>query len=270
MGAVRLIYDETLRQMKKVGWVGNLNVAGTRRAAAGRLRYCLQGSTLYLPADESLIQANHRLCWGRVRLDELQESPWLGEFDREVPEDPLSYHRPFTGIGFGVMYSRRHLEASEERLAVSSFVSQSMIDRLDENREVLLDLSKREFELLTAELFARMGFDVDLFRSSKDDGIDFLAVFNEDTPTPLVFAVQVKHPDAKPDGRKRNVLPVSTIREVFGVAKAWNLNGAVAITSSAYSPEAKRFADLRPEEMVVANASDVLAWVRQYRWNRDE
>lgn len=270
MGAIRLIYDETLRQMKKVGRIGELKLEASRRIAASSLRYCLQGNTLYLPEDESLVADGHRLCWGRIRVEELDEFPWLAEFDQEVPEDPLAYHRPFTGIGFGVMYSRRHRETEKGRVPVSAFVAQSLIDAIASDGYALLDLSKTDFEALTAELFARMGFEVDLFRGSKDDGIDFLAVHNDDTAAPIIIAVQTKHPDLKPAGGKRNTMPVSTIREVFGVAKAWSVHRAIAITSSTYSTSAKQFADLRPEEMSVNNGKDVIEWARQYRWNRDE
>jgi hypothetical protein len=270
MGAIRLIYDETLRQMKKLGWSGELNLEATRKALASNLRYCLQGNTLYLPEDESLISNKHRLCWGRIRVEELDELPWLAEFDTELPEDPLAYHRPFTGIGFGTVYSRRHRESKTGRVPVSAFVAQSLIDAIGEDPDTLLKLSKTQFEALAAELFARRGFDVDLFRPSKDDGIDFIAVRNEDTPEPVILAVQTKHPDVKAEGKRRNVLPVSTVREIYGVSKAWNLQGAIAITSSTYSRDAKRFADMKPEEMEVVNAADIIAWARQYRWNGDE
>jgi hypothetical protein len=270
MGAIRLIYDETLRQMKELGWWGGLNVEGTRKIMAGNLRYCLQDNRLFLPKDDSIIKENHRLCWGRIRVDELVDRPWLAEYDQEVPENPLAYHHPFTGIGFGVMYSKRHRETKDGRIAVSAFVAQSLIDTIVDNPEQLLALSKTEFEELTAEMFARRGFEVDLFRPSKDEGIDFLAVCNEDTPEPIILAVQTKHPDVKSDKQSRNVLTVSTVREIYGVAKAWNLHGAIAVTSSTYSRDAKRFAEMKPEEIQVVDSSDILEWVRRYRWNQDE
>lgn len=270
MGAVRLIYDETARQMKHLGWWGELNVEGTRRIMAGPLRYCLQGSTLFLPKDQSAIQNKHRLCWGRIRTDEIEERPWLAEFDKEVPEDPLAYHQPFTGIGFGVTYSRRHQETPAGRIPVSTFIAEDIISLVAKAPEALVALSKTDFEALAAELFARRGFDVDLLRRSKDDGIDFLAVQNEDTPEPIILAVQTKHPDAKPDGKKRNVLPVSTVREIFGVAKAWDLHGAIAITSSTYSPDAKRFAEMKPDQVAVVDGETIIKWAKKYRWNRDE
>jgi len=270
MGAIRLIYDETARQMKKLGWWGELNLESTRKIMAGNLRYCLQGNTLYLPEDQTILEKKHRLCWARIRFEELDDLPWLAEFDKEVPEDPLQYHQRFTGIGFGVMYSRRHRETSEGRAPVHEFAAQALIDAISENPDALLDVSKTDFEALTAELYARMGYDVDLLRPSKDGGIDFLAIENEDTDAPVILAVQLKHPDVKPGKARRNVLPVATVREIYGVAKAWNLQGAVAITSSTYSSEAKKFADMKPDEIKVADASDVIGWARRYRWNSDE
>jgi hypothetical protein len=89
--------------MAQLGWWGELNDEGTRKVMASSLRYCLQGNRLYLPKDESIIEHKHRLCWERIREEELDDLPWLAELDKEVPEDPLAYHRPFTGIGFGVM-----------------------------------------------------------------------------------------------------------------------------------------------------------------------
>lgn len=142
MGAIRLIYDETTRELKQAGWWGELNTEGTRKIMQGNLRYCLQNNMLYLPAEQSIIEKGHRLCWGRIRVEYLDEYPWLGKLDTPLDKDPLEYHMPFTGIGFGVMYSRRHKETSEGRKPVKEFISQEIIDKIDKNPEVLEDLSK--------------------------------------------------------------------------------------------------------------------------------
>jgi hypothetical protein len=269
MGTVRLIYDETTNKLKRLGWCGKLNVESTRKVMQGSLRYCLQGNRLYLPQDESIIEAKHRLCWGRARIEEFEEHPWLEEFDKPLDVNPLDFHMPFTGIGFGIMYSKRHRETEDGRIPVKSFISQSIIDSIADNPKALEDISKDDFEALMAELFARKGFDVDLYRGSKDDGIDFLKI-DTDEVDPIIVCVQCKHPDKAKVGRKRRSLPVATVREIYGVAKAHNLHGCFAITSSTYTPEAKKFTDLKPDEISIANVENVLAWVRQYRWNKDE
>jgi hypothetical protein len=269
MGAIRLIYDETTNELKRLGWWGELNVQGTRKAMEGHLRYCLQGNMLYLPADENIIEAGHRLCWGRVRSELLLENPWLGEFDKTLGVNPLDYHMPFTGIGFGVMYSKRHRETEDGRVPVKSFISQAIIDAIARNPELVEDISKNDFEALMAELFSRMGFHVDFYRGSKDDGIDFLKI-DIDHGDPIITCVQCKHPDKAKEGKKRAALPVATVREIYGVAKAHDLHGCIAITSSTYTQDAKKFAGLKPMEIGVANASDIIKWIKKLRWNKDE
>jgi len=271
MGSIRLIYDETTHQFKEVGWWGQLNIEGTRKIMQGPLRYLLQGNTLYLPKDESVLREKHRLCWGRIRSEEFDFHDWLRDFafDKVLDVNPLEYHTPFTGIGFGLLYSRRHMEQDEKRIPVREFIGQEIIDSIAKNPEVLQGLSKTDFEKLMAEIFARMGFHVDLYRPAKDDGIDFLAI-DIGQNTPIIKAVQCKHPDIPTTGNKARTLPVTTVREIYGVAKANDLNGAIAITSSTYSPEAKQFADLKPEEIQVSNAEDISKWIMRYRWNKDE
>jgi Restriction endonuclease len=274
MGALRLIYDESERQFKRLGWWGDLNLEGTRKVMQGRWRYCLQGNTFYLPQDQRPLTENHRLCWGRIRMEEFEDESWLRElgdsvFDKHISVDPLDYHRQFTGIGFGACYSKRHSEEIEGRLPMRELISQSIIDSVARDPDVLLDLSKRDFERLMAELFARMGFEVDLYRASKDGGIDFLAV-DPGEVDPIVIVVQCKHPDRPVAGKKSTALSVATVREVYGVAKANDLAGAIAITSTTYSSDAKAFAELKPEEIALADRDDILEWVRRFRWNKDE
>ena len=60
------------------------------------------------------------------------------------------------------------------------------------------------------------------------------------------------------------------VQQVYGAAKAWDLAGAVAISGANYSPQAKKFAQNKPQEIFVHNQDDVLKWVSKYRWNDDE
>ena len=117
---------------------------------SGLLRYCLHDNRLFLPADESVLTEGHRLCWGTFREEELRDHPWLRICDQEVPQNPLDLH-PLTA-GFGLRYSKRHRETGRGRTAVNSFIAQSVLDSIDENPDVMLDLSKTAFEELIAEL----------------------------------------------------------------------------------------------------------------------
>lgn len=129
-------------------------------------------------------------------------------------------------------------------------------------------VSSNDFENLCAEIFARRGFKVDLFRRVGDDGIDFLALQDERTD-PLIFAAQVKQPEERPSKSRRSVgRPV--VQQIYGAAKAWDLQGGIVISGSTYSREAKAFANLKPAEMKVHSGKEVLDCVTHYRWNEDE
>ena len=142
MGAQWLIYDETTNELKRLGWWVELNTEDTRKVMESSQRYCLKNNVLYLPQDQDIIQAKHRLCWGRARFEELEDHPWLDKFDMPLDINPLDYHHPITGIGFGLVYSKRHRETEGGRIPVKSFISQSIIDAIVENPEVLTDIGK--------------------------------------------------------------------------------------------------------------------------------
>ncbi len=266
MGAIRMIYDETTNSLAQLGWWGRLSVEGTRKFSMGRHRYCLQGDVLYLPEDEALLNSDHRLAWLRVRVED-QDISWVKTRNEPLPFNPLTEFR--SDIGLGSMYSLRHAEEQGGRRPVKEFCSEALLAAVSSNPEVLDDLSKTDFERLAAELFARMGFEVDLFRESKDDGIDFLAIRSEDE-APFVLIAQCKHPDTPTDGRKRRKVGVSLMRELYGTA-VWNdIPKCVMITSSEFTKGARKFAERKPEQIELANRLALLEWLKKYRWNADE
>ncbi len=267
MGAVRMIFDETTQQLKEVGWFGELDLDGTRQIKAGRWRYCLQDNRLYLPKDHKVIEEEDKLCWLRARSEEFTDKPWLADFDTTLPIDPSTIEN--AGFGMGFHYCQRHLEVEGRREQVKELCSQQIIDAIADNPEVLDAISKNDFEALMAEIFVRMGFEVELYRGTKDEGIDFLAI-QFDERDPVITCVQCKHPDNPAKGKKKRTLPVATVREIYGVAKAYNFNKCLTITSSSYSPDARKFSNKKPAEIELANREEVLNWIRKYRWNKDE
>ena len=267
MGSIRMIYDETSNQLKKLGSCRQLSLEETREMMSRRLRYCLQDNFLYLPKDQSALEQSHRLSWIRARVDDFYENPWMQYFNEQFPLDIHAVKD--LGLDLGTHYCKRHLELDGKRQSVTEFCGQSIIDEIVANPEALEDVSKRDFETLMAELFARMGYDVELYRGTKDEGIDFLAISSDDAD-PMITCVQCKHPDKVGTDKKRRTLPVATVREVYGVAKANNFDSCLSITSSDYSPDAKKFAEKKPGEIHLANADDILNWLLKFRWNKDE
>ncbi len=262
MSAVRAIYDETANEIKEVDWWSEITIDGLREITKTKLRYCLQNSTLFLPKDEDIIRNEHRMSWIRIRSEHVDDYPYLFEFNKKLPITPPELYSMYD-IGNGLTYSRRFTEEGNNRVAVKELCPQKVIDELSEHPELLDGINPRGFEKLIAEMYARMGYEIELRRGTKDGGLDFLAIKNEEKD-PYIIIVECKHPI------KKNTIGVKLVREVYGVGK-WNgAEQSILVTSSKFSSEAEKFAIKKQDEILLHDRKKVLEWIYEYRWNKDE
>ena len=262
MGAVRAIYDETLNEIKEMGGRSEIPISGLREITKTRFRYCLQDSTLFLPKDEDIIRNEHRMSWIRIRSEHVNSHPYLFEFNKKLPITAPELYSMYD-IGNGLTYRRRFAEEGGNRVAVKELCPQKLIDEISEHPELLDDINSREFEKLIAELYARMGYEIELRRGVKDGGLDFLAITNEEKD-PYIIIVECKHP------LKKNTIGVTFVRELYGVGKWNDAEQSILVTSSKFSPEAKKFAMNKQDEIHLYNRKKVLEWIYKYRWNKNE
>ncbi|PIS99746.1 hypothetical protein TSA1_02425 [Bradyrhizobium nitroreducens] len=266
MGTHLAVYSEKNRSFLPVVTKLPLKPEGVRRVLGSPLRYCLGAEFLYLP--EHVDQAGElKLCWARIGATAIPHVKMTRSL-HEIGEYDLQSLEKLDDVRTGDRYIKRQKEKNGRFVPVDEFCSQSLIDGIARNPDVLGSVSRADFENLCAELFVRRGFKVDLFRPSKDGGIDFLAVQDEKTD-PLIFAVQCKQPDIR-EGKARHSVGRPIIQQIYGAAKAWDLSGGIVVSGSTYSAEAKRFSEIKPAEMQLYSGADVLDWILQYRWNLDE
>ena len=262
MGAVRAIYDETTNEIKEMGWRGEIPISGLREITKTKLRYCLQDGTLFLPRDEDIIRNEHRMSWIRIRSEYLDSHPYLFEFNKKLPITPRELYSMYD-IGNGLTYCRRFTEEGDNRIAVKELCPQKLIDEISEHPELLDDVNQREFEKLIAELYARMGYEIELRRYSRDGGLDFLAIKNEEKD-PYIIIVECKHP------LKKNTIGVKLVRELNGVRDFNNAEQSILVTSSKFSSDAKNLAREHQDKICLQDGKKVLEWIYEYRWNRGE
>lgn len=192
-----------------------------RRVRATCYRYYLGENYFYIPTQQLDLEDTDRLCWVRDR-----ELFSLQALDAAFAAGDLS----LADVRMGNTYPKRHREENGIFVEVESFVGKALFQELKANPEALPSVSKNDFEGLFAELFVRRGFEVDLFRKSKDGGIEFIAIKNEDID-PLISAVQCKQPDERPR-KKRRSLGRPTVQQIYGAAKACDLSAAMEISGS--------------------------------------
>lgn len=122
--------------------------------------------------------------------------------------------------------------------AVDSFRRRRTLDR-QSGIESIRSLSWKQFEELLAEVFLRQGYSVRHgIYGGADGGIDL--VLNRDGN---VYLVQCKHWRAFKVG-------VKVVREMLGLVAAHGAQGAIIVTSGAFTQEARAFASGKPIDLV--------------------
>jgi restriction system protein len=99
-------------------------------------------------------------------------------------------------------------------------------------QDVLASVSWREFEMLVGQFFREKGYKVSETADGADGGID-LRLTASDFKT---YLVQCKH-------WKASKVPVTVVRELYGVMAAEQAAGAFVVTSGQFTDDAQAFAD---------------------------
>jgi restriction system protein len=115
-----------------------------------------------------------------------------------------------------------------------------VISTLDQ-RPNLLDHSPKEFESFIQNLFTKMGYETDQYRSSGDGGIDCMA-YKRDPVAPMKIAVQAKL-------YTKTVYPTH-VRDLYGTMQHEGATLGIMITTSGYGPGSEEFANGKPLHLI--------------------
>ncbi len=121
------------------------------------------------------------------------------------------------------------------------FVEQSDVLSDLESRPNLMELNPFEFEHLVANLFAKMGLETKLTRSSRDGGVDCVA-FDSRPVLGGKVVIQAK--------RYSNTVGVSAVRDLYGTMMNEGANKGILVTTSGYGPDAFEFSKDKPIELI--------------------
>ena len=111
----------------------------------------------------------------------------------------------------------------------------------------------RDFEVLIARSLRHQGFQVELGPGSNDGGVD-IRLMQRAPLGDFLTLVQVKR---YAPHRKIDALAVQALHGVAEVEKA---HQSLFVTTSAYQPAAKRFADRTSDRMQLATSQDIVQW----------
>ena len=122
-------------------------------------------------------------------------------------------------------------------LAVEATGIRSLIDLISQNRDLIYDISPRDFEIIVEQILQDDGFETHLTKATRDGGRDIIATKTGINGRPVVFYVECKRYSRK------NKVNVSLVRALYGVQTADKINKACLITSSSFTRDAVAFAE---------------------------
>lgn len=122
-----------------------------------------------------------------------------------------------------------------------------------DKRPNLLDLKPKEFEAFIQNLFAKMGYDTQLFQASGDGGVDCVAY----DPHPITggkFIVQAK--------LYTHTVQPTHVRDLWGTVQHEGATKGIMITTSGYGPDSYKFAGGKPLNLI--DGSGLLALCHEH------
>jgi hypothetical protein len=127
--------------------------------------------------------------------------------------------------------------------------------------ESLDALSWRDFELVTAELLASRGFEVNLAGVASDRGYDMLAVTQDPLGFESTWVVECKH-------SRHHRIDISRIRSLIGMQFSLGAAQALLVTSSNLTRDAAQLAR-RAGAVRIADRDVFLRWICEYKPKQD-
>lgn len=112
-----------------------------------------------------------------------------------------------------------------------------LIARISEDRNLIYNVTPREFEEIVEQVLRDEGFDTQLTQPTRDGGRDIIATKAGINGKPVVFYIECKRYS------RQNKVSVDLVRALYGVQTADKVNKACLVTSSYFTHDAVNFAN---------------------------
>ena len=148
----------------------------------------------------------------------------------------------------GVIYSQDDFDPDDAYPAFTR-VEQIIMD-IAQNRELIYDISPREFEAVIERVLQDEGFETKLTQQTRDGGRDIIATKYE-MGKPVVFYIECKR-----YGRQ-NAVGVTIVRSLYGVQSADQINKSILVTTGHVTRDAQRFVDNQNTMMSIIDVDEI-------------
>ena len=123
-------------------------------------------------------------------------------------------------------------------------------------RQEISRLTSRDFEELVADVFSFLGYNVRLTKQTRDGGYDMIATKNIDGLSYMIII------ECKKYASHRKV-DVALVRGLYGVQASEQANKSVLVTSSAFTADARAFAEERRNLISLCDINDLIEMINK-------
>ena len=148
----------------------------------------------------------------------------------------------------GVIYCQEDFDPEDAFEEYSRI--QRLIMALDQDRNLIYNISSREFEEVIEQLFRDEGFETELTAATRDGGRDIIATKIE-MGKPIVFYIECKRYGQK------NSVGVSIVRSLYGVQSSDRINKSILVTTGHVTRGARKFVERQNVMMSVIDADEI-------------
>ncbi len=126
------------------------------------------------------------------------------------------------------------IDKKESVIITLSPINENVLKYLSENPQALYQLTDRNFEIVMAEIYCRLGYKVELTKATRDGGKDIII------RKPEILGDFIYYVECKKYAAKRHI-GVGIIRNLVGMINTDRVNGGILATTSYFTPDAKKF-----------------------------
>lgn len=138
-----------------------------------------------------------------------------------------------------------------------------IIREIQADKDVIREITPRQFEELVAELFRDKGYQVELTQRTRDGGKDIIAISTDSLGIKLKYFIECKH------YAEENKVGVDVVRALHGVKNTkGGPNKTIIATTSSFTADAINFVEKEASsewDMTLAGYSQIVEWVGSYK-----
>lgn len=128
----------------------------------------------------------------------------------------------------------KKIDIEESPIITLSPINDKVLKYLAENPEALYQLSSNDFEIVMAEIYSKLGYDVTRTQATRDGGKDII-IRKKDILGDFIYYVECKKYSPQ------NHISVGIVRNLVGTVNTDRVNGGILATTSFFTRDARKF-----------------------------